>query len=126
MAELIGSERMGETEYQVVEATLSQGRARLYVGPDLLVHQISGTRQKVPFTSTVSNVRLDAAVTPDDFTFRPPPGATMAAKAGTEKLLAVGSLAPDIAVRCLDGRSVTLKQLLHDRKALMLHFWAPG
>ena len=75
VAELVGAEMLDGVQYQLVEASLNQGRERLYVGPDLLIHRITGTHNQREFVITMTNIALNVPLDASTFTFKVPPNA---------------------------------------------------
>ncbi|MEK7466051.1 MAG: hypothetical protein AAB074_01435 [Planctomycetota bacterium] len=78
-------------------------------------------------TTAVSDLkRLDAMSRPDAAMFRfvPPEGATKAAKAGEDKLLAAGGDAPELGAVDASGKPVNLADF--KGKVVLLNFWFLG
>src|SRR5258708_1265866 len=69
VAEYAGTELIEGEQYQMVDASMSQGRERLFIGPDLLVHRITGTHNKQDFVITVTNLSMNLQLDPSTFIF---------------------------------------------------------
>ena len=123
VAEFVGTETIDGVSYQLVEGTFSQGRQRLYIGPDMIIHRITGRHNGRSFINSLTNIVLNKPSQAADFKFEPPPGARPAEKPGTAKLIPVGSLAPDFTVTTFDGRKQRLYELLKKQKAVIVHYW---
>jgi outer membrane lipoprotein-sorting protein len=124
VAEYRGTERIDGADYEVVEASLSQGRERLYIGADLLIHRITGIHNGRAFTNSLNHLVADAPTGPSDFVFEPPAGARRLESRYTVRLLPVGSQAPDFLLTALDGRRLRLRDLLRKHKAVVVDYFA--
>ena len=82
--------------------------------------------KKFTTTATSELKRLDPAARPDvaQFRFTPPEGATKAAKAGEDKLLAAGAVAPELGAVDASGKPVKLSDF--PGKVILLNFWFLG
>jgi outer membrane lipoprotein-sorting protein len=124
VAEHLGTEVVDGVEYQVVAASTSTGRSKLYIGSDMLVHRLTGNRNSHTLSYEVRNLTSGPARSAAEFAFTPPPGAVQGIK--DPKVIPIGVVAPDFAVTSHIAGRVTLKGLLERKKAVLLHFWGPG
>lgn len=126
VAEYIGTERVDGEDCQMVDASLSQGRERLYVGPDLLIRRITGKHNGRNFAYAFRRVTINPPIRPEEFTFQPPPGAQLMENPAAGNMLPAGTRAPDFQVKTFQGDRLQLHDLLKKRKAVVVHFWLYG
>ena len=123
VAEWIGTETVEGVQYQLVDASLSQGRERLYIGPDLLIHRITGTHNGCPFDNALTNISVDAPIASQTFEFTKPSGAKLMEKQALASLAPEGAIVSDFSVVTFDGKSIALHDLLKGERAVIIHFW---
>jgi len=99
---------------------LLKGEVKSVTGTSILLTKSASTKE-IDYLDMRPNAKL-----PDDvFVFTPPPGATFADPSDRRFLRAVpaGESAPDLDLALIDGTTVTLRDVIKDKVALV-SFWA--
>lgn len=124
VAVFIGLEDVNGETCQIVEASLSQGRERLAVGPDLLVRRITGKHNGRSFSNTLSNVSCDVPIAGEAFSIQLPAGAQPYDKPSAAVFASTGSSPQDFSLRTFGGAVFRLSETLKQKKAVLVHFWS--
>lgn len=137
-------DKAGETRYvgkstikqqicDVVELSVVQPHPyamRVYIGADKLMRRVvvetpktSNPRSVCCFEVDMDDMVVDKPIASSTFAYELPKDARMYVTPKPDVLLPVGSMAPDILLRLLTGETLTLKEALRGKKALLLDFW---
>jgi peroxiredoxin/outer membrane lipoprotein-sorting protein len=129
-----GSRTADGEAFEVVEFRLERPlpqTIRLYISPDRLVRRIEAESEQFGKGETVyTEIQTDQPIDPDIFVFRPTEGMVERKTARPQDieagLLGVGKKAPDFTVPTMSGRTLSLKEALRGKKAVLLDFWFYG
>jgi outer membrane lipoprotein-sorting protein len=75
-------------------------------------------------TNVLTDIKLDAPKKASDFAFKPPAGVKeMVRQDPAANLVAVGKKAPEFSLPTATGSTISLKEGLNRKKALLINFW---
>jgi thiol-disulfide isomerase/thioredoxin len=104
-----------------------EDRATWYLGQDSLVHRCVSyvsfdDTPGMTRDATLTNIRVNAPVTPGIYAYTPPPGVTLEQPAPEVPLLAKGATAPDFTALDLEKKPLKLSD--YRGKVVVIDFWA--
>jgi hypothetical protein len=119
-----------DVTYQIVEIQqegLFAGTARLYIGPDKLVHRAevvvkSGMMKGHSSEFSLHNIKTGQSLTATDFVFQTPKDAKPAEDTYA-KLIPVGKDAPNFTLPAPQSGQIALDEALKGKKAVIVNFW---
>lgn len=130
----VGRKKLNNVTYDVIEQAVLQPTpytVRLYISPEKLLSRVETdmpTSIDMPrhqyFEADLSNVTINRSIAEQAFAFTPSGEvASSAYPPSHSNLPAVGTQAPDLALRDLKGKPLTLHEMLKGKKAVYLDFW---
>jgi thiol-disulfide isomerase/thioredoxin/outer membrane lipoprotein-sorting protein len=131
----VGTEKIDEITYEVVEFKESMRTVRVYIGPEKLIQRfvmsVDAGGVKISQEMVLHNLQLDTELAAENFTL--PAGLTEAKAPGADglaaleaKLLKVGAKAPAFNLATPSGGKLSLAQALKGKKAVLVNFWFIG
>lgn len=119
--------------YDVIDEKIIQPYridVRLYIGLDHLLRRVEW---RLPMTSRLdevyyieaklSQVVLNPEIPASQFVYDLPKGMLPYVDVSRDRLLPIGTKAPDFNIRMLDGENSTLYEILRGKRAVLLDFW---